>query len=145
MKEDRCDPELRLGVIGAGGRGSLADNAHKPDEGVRLAAGCDTHPPFLDAFKEKYKPDFVTDDYRKLLDRDDIDAVFICTPDFLHEEHAVAALNAGKSVYLEKPMAITKPFVCRFSLPDTLDEIRLPADPRARHLILLFPPVPFYC
>jgi len=99
--------ELRIGVIGVAGRGGLAGHAHKPDEGVRIVAGADVNPPFLDAFKETYNPDFVTGDYRELVARDGVDAVFICSPDYLHEEHAVAALSAGKAVYLEKPMAIT--------------------------------------
>ncbi len=100
--------ELRIGVIGAGGRGTLAAHAHKPDEGVRLVAGVDTKEEALAQFREKYGKDcFVTSDYKKLLDRDDIDAVFITSPDFCHEEHAIASLNAGKDVYLEKPMAIT--------------------------------------
>ena len=100
--------ELRIGVIGAGGRGELAANAHKPETGARLVAGADTRPEVLVKFKERYGPDtFVTADYRELLKRADIDAVFIASPDFLHEEHAVAALEAGKHVYLEKPMAIT--------------------------------------
>lgn len=99
--------ELRIGVIGVGGRGGLAGHAHNPDNGVRLMAGADLQQKFLDTFSEKYTPDFVTHDYRELLARDDVDAVFICTPDYCHEEHAVAALEAGKAVYLEKPMAIT--------------------------------------
>ena len=49
---------------------------------------------------------FTTNDYRDLLSRD-LDAVFVTTPDYLHEEHALAALDAGLAVYLEKPMAIT--------------------------------------
>ena len=100
--------ELRIGVIGAGGRGELADHAHKPETGVRLVAGADIVPAARAKFKERYGADtFVTADYRELLKRSDIDAVFIASPDFLHEEHAVAALEAGKHVYLEKPMAIT--------------------------------------
>ncbi|MBN1943894.1 MAG: Gfo/Idh/MocA family oxidoreductase [Phycisphaerae bacterium] len=100
--------ELRIGVIGAGGRGSLAHHAHQPDEGARLVAAVDVKPAVLDAWQEKFGRDtFVTDDYRKLLARDDVEAVFVCSPDYLHEEHAVAALQAGKHVYLEKPMAIT--------------------------------------
>ncbi len=100
--------ELRIGVIGAGGRGRLAWNAHQPENGVRLVAGADISDKALDALKEKFGPDtFVTKDYRKLLDRKDIDAVFVTSPDFLHEEHAFAALEAGKHVYLEKPMTIT--------------------------------------
>ncbi len=100
--------ELRIGVIGAGGRGGLAAHAHKPETGVRLVAGADIVPETRVKFKERYGPDtFVTDDYHELLQRADIDAVFVSSPDFLHEEHAVAALEAGKHVYLEKPMAIT--------------------------------------
>ncbi len=104
----RTSKELRIGVIGAGGRGRLAEHAHRPDEGARLVAGCDVRPPVLETFRQRYGPDtFVTDDYRALLAREHIDAVFVTSPDFLHEEHAVAALEAGKHVYLEKPMAIT--------------------------------------
>ncbi|HIJ72769.1 MAG TPA: Gfo/Idh/MocA family oxidoreductase [Candidatus Hydrogenedentes bacterium] len=100
--------ELRIGVIGAGGRGALAAHAHKPDDGVRLVAGADVRPEPLERFKEAYGAGvFVTTDYRELLNRDAIEAVFVTSPDYLHEEHAVAALEAGKSVYLEKPMAIT--------------------------------------
>ncbi len=100
--------KLNIGVIGAGGRGDLSYHAHKPEEGVRLIAGADIDDSALKYFKEKFGPDaFVTKDYKELLTLDEIDAVFITTPDFLHEEHAVAALKAGKHVYLEKPMAIT--------------------------------------
>ena len=100
--------ELRIAVIGAGGRGSLADHAHNPEDGVRLVAGADIDEKALASFKEKYGPGvFTTNDYKKVLSRSDVDAVFVTSPDFLHEEHAVAALESGKSVYLEKPMAIT--------------------------------------
>jgi len=99
--------ELRIGVIGVAGRGGLAGHAHNPDDGVRLVAGADPCQKFLDNFREKYAPDFLASDYREMIARDDIDAVFICSPDFLHEEQAVATLATGKAVYLEKPMAIT--------------------------------------
>ena len=100
--------ELRIGVIGAGGRGALAGHAHRPGEGVRLVAGADVDRGALEEFERTYGPDvLVTTDYRRLLARPDVDAAFVTSPDFLHEEHAVAALEAGKHVYLEKPMAIT--------------------------------------
>lgn len=100
--------DLRIGVIGAGGRGGLARLAHKPGEGSRLVAGVDNNEKTLEKFKRDLGDDvFTTRDYRELLAREDIDAVFVTTPDFLHEEHAVAALEVGKAVYLEKPMAIT--------------------------------------
>lgn len=100
--------ELRIGVIGAGGRGGLAAQAHHPEQGVRLVAGADIRPEPLERFCQKYGPDvFTTTDYRELLARPDIDAVFVTSPDFLHEEHALAAIRSGRAVYLEKPMAIT--------------------------------------
>lgn len=99
---------LRIGVIGAGGRGGLACHAHQPENGVRLVAGCDIRPEALNQFRERFGPEvFVTDDYRELVNRDDIDAVFVTSPDFLHEQQAIAAMRTGKSVYVEKPLAIT--------------------------------------
>ena len=100
--------ELRIGVIGAGGRGGLATRAHKPGDGSRVVACCDVVPAVFDRCRELYGPGvFCTEDYRDLLARDDVDAVFVTSPDYCHEAHATAALAAGKHVYLEKPMAIT--------------------------------------
>jgi predicted dehydrogenase len=100
--------ELRIGVIGVASRGGLAALAHKPEEGSRLVAGADINEKALADFRERYGADtFITKDYKELLARPDIDAVFVTSPDFLHEAQAVAALEAGKHVYLEKPMAIT--------------------------------------
>jgi predicted dehydrogenase len=77
--------ELRIGVIGAGGRGGLAGHAHSPEQGVRLVAGADVDENALTSFKQRYGPDvLVTNDYRELLARRDIDAVFVTSPDFLH-------------------------------------------------------------
>ncbi|HNX26967.1 MAG TPA: Gfo/Idh/MocA family oxidoreductase [Phycisphaerae bacterium] len=100
--------EVRIGVIGCGGRGAVAENAVLPGVGGRLVAGADILDSALKQFQEKYGADtFVTKDYRKLLERKDIDAVFVTSPDFMHEEHAMAALDSGRHVYLEKPMTIT--------------------------------------
>jgi predicted dehydrogenase len=99
--------ELRIGVIGAGGRGGLALLAHQPENGSRLVAGCDIRPEALEEFKKNVGQDaFVCTDYRDLV-KQDLDAIFVTTPDYWHEKHALAALAAGKHVYLEKPMTIS--------------------------------------
>lgn len=49
----------------------------------------------------------MTTDYREIIANPEVDAVFVCTPDYLHAEHAVAALEADKHVFLEKPIATT--------------------------------------
>ena len=84
--------DLNIGVIGSGGRGGLARYAHRPGEGSRVIACCDLNPDVFERNKAWYGGDlYLTTDYRELLQRD-LDAVFITTPDFMHEEHAVAAL-----------------------------------------------------
>ncbi|HEY3320798.1 MAG TPA: Gfo/Idh/MocA family oxidoreductase [Planctomycetota bacterium] len=99
--------DLRIGVIGSGGRGGLARHGHQPQKGSRVVACCDIVPAVLEKNKQWYGPDiFVCEDYRRLLDKK-LDAIFVCTPDNFHEEHALAALDTGAGVYLEKPMAIT--------------------------------------
>jgi predicted dehydrogenase len=99
--------DLRIGVIGAGGRGTIARYAHRPGQGSRVVACCATDPAALARSRELYGEGvFTTDDYAALLEQP-LDAVFVCTPDYLHEQHALAALALGRAVYLEKPMAIT--------------------------------------
>ena len=98
---------LKIGVIGSGGRGSIAAYSHHPDGDSHVVACCDVSSATLERNKEQYGSElYVTHCYHDLLEQD-LDAVFITTPDFLHEEMAIAALNAGKAVYLEKPLAIS--------------------------------------
>ncbi|MBQ9062333.1 MAG: Gfo/Idh/MocA family oxidoreductase, partial [Eubacterium sp.] len=49
----------------------------------------------------------VEDDYRKVVQADDVDAVMVTSPSELHEEHVLAAIEAGKYVFCEKPLAVT--------------------------------------
>ncbi len=100
--------KVRLGIIGVSGRGALAKHWHNPGGSSEVVAGADINPGFLDEFKKKTKENtFITTDYKKLLEREDVDAVAITSPDFTHEEYAVGAFRAGKHVFCEKPMAIT--------------------------------------
>ncbi len=100
--------ELCIGVIGVGGRGGVAHNAHKPREGSRIVAAYDVNPKAFRSFNGLCKDEIPpAASVEQLLARADVDAVFILTPDYLHEEHAAAALEAGKAVFLEKPMAVT--------------------------------------
>jgi predicted dehydrogenase len=99
--------DLQIGVVGVRGRGFLATYAHKPGQGSRIVACCDIAEEARPVARERFGGDvFFTSDLKELLARD-IDGIFITTPDSLHEEMAIAALEAGKPVYLEKPMAIT--------------------------------------
>jgi len=100
---------LQIGLIGASGRGVLAKYWHRPDSGESLVVGAaDISPKALSEFQEwAARGAFVTRDYRELVQRPDVDAIGIFSPDYVHEEHAIAALRAGKHIYLEKPMAIS--------------------------------------
>ncbi|MBS4179364.1 Gfo/Idh/MocA family protein [Lederbergia citrea] len=100
--------QLRIGIIGAGGRSSIVEYWHKPEGNSVVVAAADVSLKALDTFKKDVnEAAFVTTDYQELLLREDIDAIAIFSPDFMHEEHATAALQAGKHVYCEKPLAIT--------------------------------------
>ncbi|POX55132.1 oxidoreductase [Streptomyces sp. Ru71] len=99
--------DLRIAVVGLGLRVSLAHAAHRPGRGSAVTAICDTEPALLKAMAPRFGDPYTTDDHRRLLDRTDVDAVVILTPDDTHERIAVDCLRAGKAVYLEKPMHIT--------------------------------------
>jgi predicted dehydrogenase len=70
--------------------------------GAKLVAVCDLYDGRIADAKKKWGADlFSTRDYREILQRKDIDAVIIATPDHWHKDISVAAMNAGKSVYCE--------------------------------------------
>jgi predicted dehydrogenase len=96
---------MRLGVLGYGQRGELATHAHHPDHGTRVVVVCDPSPDAQARARDVFGPDLETVPAVDGLIDARPDAVFVLTPDWMHEEHAVRLLEAGIAVYLEKPMA----------------------------------------
>jgi predicted dehydrogenase len=100
-----ANERIRVGVVGTGGRGQYLMNQLLKIGGVDFPAVCDIYDVRRDqAAKlaggqaEKYL------DYRPLVERKDLDAVIVATPDHWHGTVAVDAMRAGKDVYIEKPM-----------------------------------------
>jgi predicted dehydrogenase len=94
-----------LGFIGVGGMGTGLLNIFKGFPDVRVAAVCDVYNPHLRRAQSAAdgKPETYSD-FRKLLDRKDIDAVVVATPDHWHAIPTIMACQAGKDVYCEKPL-----------------------------------------
>ncbi|PWV53572.1 Gfo/Idh/MocA family protein [Chitinophaga sp. S165] len=100
-----ANDQIQIALIGAGGMGTADTNTAITVPGVKLIAACDLYDGRLADAKKKWGNDIATTrDYREILDRKDVDAVIIATPDFWHKDISVAAMNKGKSVYCEKPM-----------------------------------------
>ena len=102
--------ELKVGIIGVGG---IANGKHMPSLAkqsvVDMVAFCDVVEEHAAAGAEKYgvKGAKVYTDYKKLLEKEKLDVIHVCTPNISHSEIAVAALEAGCHVMCEKPMAKT--------------------------------------
>ena len=97
--------QVQVALIGSGGMGVADATTCITVPGVKLVAVCDLYDGRLAAAKKRWGNDIATTrDYREILGRKDIDAVIIATPDFWHKDISVAAMNAGKHVYCEKPM-----------------------------------------
>src|SRR5213596_756426 len=108
-----ANDRIRVGLIGCGGmgRGDLRDFLQVKN--TECAALCDVDDEqSAKAMKEvigdvPQKPGLVTKDFRKALDQKDIDAVIVATPDHWHALPTIMACQAGKDVYVEKPLAYT--------------------------------------
>ena len=110
---------ITIGMIGTGMLGRLSHLPHLVSRGdVQVLAVCDVHQHKLaeakkmveegyasQQGKDSYKGCMATTDFREVLARPDIDAVFVVTPDHWHAPIAIAAAKAGKDIYCEKPMA----------------------------------------
>lgn len=96
---------INVGCIGTGGRCRRLMESLRTIPGVKIVAVCDVWDTALEAGKKVAEPDaFATKDHRALLDRKDIDAVLIGSPDHWHVPLTIDACAAGKDVYVEKPL-----------------------------------------
>jgi predicted dehydrogenase len=97
---------LRIGLVGVGAAAQISHiPALQKTEGVELVALCDRDPEKAARVAQKFQVERAVSRIDELLADDSIDAVDICTPNFLHAPMAVAALEAGKHVLCERPLA----------------------------------------
>ena len=109
-----ANDKVNIGWIGVGTRGYAGlDWLHTAAANdVQITAICDTYQGYIARAKDRMQTIWGTTpktyvDYRELLADKSIDAVYIMTPEHLHHDMAIAALKAGKHVYIEKPLAHT--------------------------------------
>ena len=98
---------LRVGIVGAGGIARSHVPGWQASEHAELVAACDINPDVLPVWGEQYGLSKLTPDPADLFGDPEIDIIDICTPNMYHVEQAVAALEAGKHVICEKPLAPT--------------------------------------
>ena len=111
---------INLGVIGLGMQGNILSGKFLSNTEVQIVAGSDVWDSKRDLFKnnieslyaeqrnvENYKGVSTHLEYKELIDRTDIDAVIVATPDHWHAIQSIDAMNAGKDVYCEKPLTNT--------------------------------------
>jgi predicted dehydrogenase len=96
---------IRVALIGSGYIAAYHARAIRDAEGAELALVCARNEERLRQFAEKYGAAGMTGDVNQVIERDDIDAVVLCTPNRYHAEHAVEILRHGKDVLVEKPLA----------------------------------------
>ncbi len=103
-----ANDRIRLGFIGVANRGGQLISAFMKHSDCEIVALCDVDEKILLKANEQVggKADLYRD-FRKLIDRPDLHAVVIATPDHWHAIQTIMACNAGKDVYIEKPLSIT--------------------------------------
>lgn len=121
-----ANDKIRMGFIGIGNRGTQLLNRFMDNEDVQVVALCDAYQPYLERDYAKVDARLVKElggripkmgesfgsdvgrykDFRRLLERKDMDAVCIATPDHWHAIQTIDALEAGKDIYVEKPLTI---------------------------------------
>ena len=124
-KKPGANDKIRVGFIGLGNRGTQLMSRFMANPDVEVAALCDVYDPYTLRDRSKVDARWLEtgkvpkmgesfarqpkryNDFRELLEQKDIDAVCISTPDHWHAIQMIAAVDAGKDVYVEKPLTIT--------------------------------------
>lgn len=104
---DSPGEELRFALIGCGGRGMLLADVVSKLPGMRLTAVCDPDRSRLGPAAQKYGLEKAFTDLRRILEDPDVDAVLIASPNHWHCLAAIWAMQAGKHVYVEKPLCLS--------------------------------------
>jgi predicted dehydrogenase len=104
-----ANDRIRVGVIGPGRQGRGVMKTFMRNQDVQIAAVCDVYDPQIElAIKEGELESIQTHkDFRRILDDKNIDAVIVASPDHWHALQTVMACQAGKDVYVEKPISVT--------------------------------------
>ena len=100
-----ANDRIRLGVLGTGERGDYVMTVFAANPNVEVVAICDVYEPHrLKAQHDSKAQPQLDTDYREVLDRKDVDAVLIASPDHWHKQMLIDAVKAGKDAYCEKPI-----------------------------------------
>ncbi|HEU4610374.1 MAG TPA: Gfo/Idh/MocA family oxidoreductase, partial [Chitinophagaceae bacterium] len=96
---------INVALIGAGGMGSADLTTALQVPGIKVVAVCDLYDGRINEAKNRWGKDlYSSKHYKDILNRSDVDAVIVGTPDHWHKQISVDAMAAGKHVYCEKPM-----------------------------------------
>lgn len=98
---------MKIAIIGTGGIANWHAGRFTKMKGVSVVACCDIIPEKAKAFAEKWKIPRRYTDYRELLEKEDLDAVSVAAVDSAHAPVSLAAVEKGRAVLCEKPMAVT--------------------------------------
>jgi len=103
-----ANERVRVGYIGLGNRGDQVHDAFLEHGDQQTAAVCDLRDDYMDfAIRKSRATPKKHTDYHALLDDKEVDAVVVATPDHWHALMFIDACNAGKDVYVEKPLSLT--------------------------------------
>lgn len=100
------DRKIKIGIIGTGGISHMHMIGYTAQENVEVTAACDLDANRLEAFGNKYGVEKLYTDYNEMLRKEELDGVSVCTWNNAHAPATIAALEAGKNVLCEKPMAM---------------------------------------
>lgn len=101
-----ANDRIRLGCIGVGNRGGQLIEVIQRHADAEIVCVCDVYAPYREQWAAKLKCEAVAD-WRRVIERNDVDAVVIATPDHWHAIQTIDACRAGKDVYCEKPLSYT--------------------------------------
>ena len=99
--------QVRIGIIGAGRIAQVMSAAYSQIRECRLLAVNDIVRSAAERLAARFTIPIIHDDYRELLASKEVDAVLVCVPTQWHEEVTLAAAEAGKHIFCQKPMALT--------------------------------------